>query len=141
LPHEYVIDMYGEQTGSDLHSGLGTDRFVVEWKFGDPELSSRLARGAHWSAPVPATGDSVVTPAIDVEGVMATLARDLPEAFWVEIPKDIERLKAEDRARGLLWRDAMRRSMVWAFAHGYRVSGIAGDLRSGEKVWYRLERE
>jgi predicted GNAT superfamily acetyltransferase len=31
LPIEYVPDMYGSNTGSDLHSGLGTDRFVVEW--------------------------------------------------------------------------------------------------------------
>ena len=28
---EYVPDMYGEDTGSDLHRGLGMDRFIVAW--------------------------------------------------------------------------------------------------------------
>src|SRR5919201_4895873 len=46
---EYVIDMYGSDTDSALHRGLGTDRFVVAWPVapdaGDP-LATRdvLAR-------------------------------------------------------------------------------------------------
>ncbi len=29
---DYVPDMYGADTGSALHQGIGTDRFVVAWE-------------------------------------------------------------------------------------------------------------
>jgi chorismate synthase len=32
---EYVVNMYGEDTGSDLHRGIGSDRFVVRWDLVD----------------------------------------------------------------------------------------------------------
>ncbi|HVS14278.1 MAG TPA: GNAT family N-acetyltransferase [Thermoanaerobaculia bacterium] len=140
VPREYVIDMYGQQTGSDLHSGLGTDRFVVEWRFGDPEVADRIARGERWCAAAPLRGARVVAPGGDLDGALAAVERERPRELWVEIPPDIDRLKSEDRGRALSWRDAMRGSMVWALANGYRVSGIAGDLRADGRVWYRLER-
>ncbi|HVQ47962.1 MAG TPA: hypothetical protein VMS62_14130, partial [Gemmatimonadales bacterium] len=31
---DYVPDMYGADTGSALHQGIGTDRFVVAWEVG-----------------------------------------------------------------------------------------------------------
>src|ERR1041385_2041149 len=33
---EYVIDMYGSDTDSALHRGLGTDRFIVAWEIAAP---------------------------------------------------------------------------------------------------------
>src|SRR5438876_3551289 len=33
---EYVIDMYGRDTDSALHRGLGTDRFIVVWEIAAP---------------------------------------------------------------------------------------------------------
>ena len=37
VPVEYVVNMYGD-TGSLLHSGLDTDRFVVKWRLDDPQV-------------------------------------------------------------------------------------------------------
>ena len=34
---EYVPDLYRADTASDLHSGLGTDRFIVLWNLRTPE--------------------------------------------------------------------------------------------------------
>jgi chorismate synthase len=140
LPHEYVVDMYGQQTGSDLHSGLGTDRFVVEWRFGDPEVAERIARGERWSAAAPVPGSRTISADRDLDAELAALEGERPPELWVEIPADIERLKRDDREQALRWRDAMRRTMTWALGSGYRVGGLAGDLRAGGRVWYRLER-
>jgi predicted GNAT superfamily acetyltransferase len=140
LPCEYVVDMYGTETGSDLHSGLGTDRFVVEWRFGDPEVARRLAAGARWTSPSPPEGAVVVEPSDDVGAGIAKLERERPAGLWVRVPPDIDRLKRADRGAALRWRDAMRASMVWAFGAGYRVRGLAGDLRADGTVWYHLDR-
>ncbi|HVS63503.1 MAG TPA: hypothetical protein VMT85_08365 [Thermoanaerobaculia bacterium] len=140
LPSEYVVDMYGTQTGSDLHSGLGTDRFVVEWRFADPDVARRLETGIRWTSPAPAEGAVVIGPGEDAEAQVAGLDRDRPPAFWISVPPDVDRLKRENREEGLRWRDAMRYAMVWAFGHGYRVAGLAGDLRAESGVWYHLER-
>ena len=139
-PCEYVVDMYGTETGSDLHSGLGTDRFVVEWRFARPEIARGLEDGVRWSSPAPAGDAAVIGPSEDPAAQVARLAGERPPVFWVAVPPDVERLKRDDRAEGLLWRDAMRTAMVWAFANGYRVVGLAGDLRRDGRIWYRLER-
>src|SRR5205085_3952123 len=41
--HAYVPDYYGE-TGSELHSGLGTDRFIVKWRLKDPRVKKLAGR-------------------------------------------------------------------------------------------------
>lgn len=41
----YLIDLYGS-TSSDLHSGLPTDRLLVEWNLDPLQVCRRLARGA-----------------------------------------------------------------------------------------------
>src|SRR3954470_11312668 len=43
---EYVRDMYGSDTGSDLHRGIGTDRLVVGWPVPDDALALRRAETA-----------------------------------------------------------------------------------------------
>jgi predicted GNAT superfamily acetyltransferase len=43
---EYIADMYGPDTGSPLHSGLGTDRLLVVW-----QLNGQPAPAAHDSGP------------------------------------------------------------------------------------------
>lgn len=42
---EYVVDMYGESS-SPLHSGLGTDRFVIRWDLDSERVRRRLGQGA-----------------------------------------------------------------------------------------------
>ena len=52
LPVEYVENMYGEDTGSVLHSGLGTDRFVVAWAIASSPcgLADQRSAGCHADA-------------------------------------------------------------------------------------------
>jgi len=40
---EYVTDMYGANTSSALHQGLGTDRFIAAWQLDDATASAPRA--------------------------------------------------------------------------------------------------
>ena len=41
--HEYVPDFYKGETSSELHSGVGTDRFIVRWPLADARTKRALA--------------------------------------------------------------------------------------------------
>ena len=49
VSNEYVVDMYGSNTGSPLHTGIGTDRLVVLWQMDDRRVTSRLGGCPHGS--------------------------------------------------------------------------------------------
>ena len=110
---EYVVDMYGPHTGSELHA-TGTDRFIVSWAVSQPPRA-RADESAWRTAPIAAAGDE------------SPLQR-------VEIPLDITRLTVDDARR---WRHATREAFTRLLAGGYRVAGFYAD-NSG--AWYVLSR-
>lgn len=134
---EYVTNMYGTDTGSVFHSGLGTDRFVVEWRLESPAVAATLAgtppkpNEANLRAPVANTleSDETVLPA----------ERDLPQVpiVRIEIPGDIERIKAESMELGRRWRDSTRRACLWYLARSYTVAGFHKDTETG-RCFYHL---
>ena len=115
LPVEYVPDMYGSDTGSDLHSGLGTDRFVVEWRLTDPQVESVLQ------------GHAVEHPVADND-------------VRVAIPWDVQSVKRADPERALTWRQVTREALLWHLQNGYRVVGFQRD-RPADRGYYYLSTE
>ncbi len=113
LPVEYVEDMYGADTGSVLHSGLGTDRFVVAW----PILSSRV----DWLVSRDARGEAATrtraTPPFPVDETLADTA-------WVEAPARIDAIlgSSPDVARD--WRRRTRAAFQTHLAAGFEVTGF-----------------
>lgn len=131
---EYVEDMYGD-TGSDLHRGLGTDRFVVRWST-DPAAAAerahaaRVGQRAFASAPVAneAPGDR---PADDDWRAAARIR--------IVVPGDVTRVQRDTPELGPAWRASTRRAFRAALDAGYVVVGIAA--RPGEPLaHYLLER-
>ena len=45
---DYVPDMYGADTGSALHQGIGTDRFVVAWEVSGAAGQRAAGQVAGW---------------------------------------------------------------------------------------------
>ena len=117
---EYVEDMYGTST-SDLHRGLGTDRFVVAWPLGRaPALPDERTLAAAADAPV---------------------LNDAPEALgarprWalVAVPSDIIAVRERDPAAAARWRAATRRAFQEALAAGYGVRGFLPGAGVGHYV-------
>ena len=71
----YVPEMYGSNTGSDLHSGLGTDRFVALWRIGVPDVQ-RVIDGV---------------PRIPSDGFdRAPIVNSVPSADGTPLPVEVE---------------------------------------------------
>ena len=131
---EYVIDFYGEDTGSTLHGDLGTDRWVVAWDIG-PDASDR-----------PIADDSIIAdsehgPKIvnSSRGQSAPELLDLPDdpEIRVEIPFDIQAVMLHTPDIALAWRTTTRRAFTWYLERGYRVAGFAAAPDSG-RCFYTL---
>ena len=119
---EYVEDMYGTETGSALHAGIGTDRFVVEWDLTD-------------DAPRPPAPDALPADA-PVVGTIAESGAPLPPVVRVAVPEDLDALLAGAPAAARRWRDETRRAFVSCLARGYRVIGFRRDAEGGRAHYW-----
>lgn len=124
----YVPEMYGSNTGSDLHSGLGTDRFIALWRIAQPAVA-RIITGKRPRRLKELDTAPVVNGEPVSGGTAHPVEAKLPAApaVRVEIPEDIQRTKAEDHAMALRWRATTRRAFLWYLDRGYRVAGFRRD--------------
>ena len=130
---EYVPDMYGADTGSALHSGLGTDRFIVVWPITHSTPTRRELSGWH-DAPV-----LNAIAAADAGGVPELFGATLPRLARVEIPADIFAVQQAGLARAIEWRLSTRRAFQWALANGYHVERFEREP-SDARGYYVLAR-
>jgi predicted GNAT superfamily acetyltransferase len=109
---DYVPDMYGSETGSALHEGIGTDRFVVAWDLGG-------------DAGMRGSGDVSEEPRM----------RESGEDIVIQIPEDIQSVIARAPAQAREWRESTRAAFLRHLGDGYRVSGFH---RTDSGGFYRL---
>lgn len=133
LPAEYIVNMYGSETGSILHAGIGTDRFIIEWKLTDP-LVEKALRGEieRWELKTD-TSAAAQSPVVNtLEGTPQPVEGELPElpSVQVEIPYDIQPIKTNSLELALLWRNSTRRAFLWYMERGYRVDGFRLDTET-----------
>lgn len=150
LPQQYVRDMYGDDTGSEVHSGLGTDRFIVAWELTGDQAEERLRRaderevGDHERVVEEFGEERLLNPdgGVQASPPMIDVASS-SQPVYVEIPWDIDAEKARSRGVAHTWRLSSRAAIERALAAGCRVSGfvfappVAG---STVRCFYRLER-
>ena len=111
---QYVRDMYGRDTGSVLHRGIGTDRLIVAWPVDDGQIAARLRE--------------------------TNAAREAGKhTATIVVPADIAAVIRTDPARALEWRIATRREFETALARGDRIDGFRMDP-SGERGAYLVSR-
>jgi predicted GNAT superfamily acetyltransferase len=123
---EYERDMYGNETGSDLHREIGTDRLIVAWAVNDDEIATRkratsAARESAAYRNAPVVGDA-----------------DRPDRRWdtsigssehlrIAVPLDVSVLQTSDAPRAANWRTSTRAAFESALAKGYRIEGFSVD--------------
>ena len=110
LPVEYVEDMYGQDTGSILHSGLGTDRFIVVWRLKSERVERLMAGG-------PDAGPTRDTPPFPVDETLADTA-------WVEAPANIDGVLRASQETAFDWRRRTRAQFQERLGAGYAVTGF-----------------
>lgn len=119
-PAEYVENMYGE-TGSDLHSGLGTDRFVARWDLESARVEALSQGRMEAEPPIPADAPVVNTTLENGMPVPQVGALPKAEIVLVEIPASINETKRASRDVGMRWRISTREAFVHYFGQGMRV--------------------
>jgi len=105
---EYVRDMYGENTGSELHRGIGTDRLVVAWPVKDSALAKRRKQIA--------------------------AAAKAKETLQVEVPRDVTAMLKSDPSGARQWRESTRAALTKAMKT-HRIDGFTID---GDRAFYIL---
>lgn len=135
---EYVQDMYGE-TDSDLHRGLGTDRFIVAWPVADSEQKPARPGTAEDTAAELRTAPIMNEGGAHSPHAPERFAESPPDVLRVEIPLDIHHIQTSEPQLAPLWRASSRRAFLWAMANGYRVGGFYRDEQIG-RGYYLLTR-
>ncbi|HEX8848564.1 MAG TPA: hypothetical protein VF761_03435, partial [Gemmatimonadaceae bacterium] len=125
---EYVEDMYGASE-SELHRGLGTDRFIVAWPLTAGAGGQRSATAGD------AVPDAWRLAPVVAENLEASSAR--PPVLRVEIPSDIVKVRDERPEEAAAWRASTRRAFQWAIANGYEVARFLPGEQRGSYVLTR----
>jgi predicted GNAT superfamily acetyltransferase len=124
----YLPDFYGAMPEA-LNAGLPSDRLLVEWRLDTPHVRGRLAT---------AEGSATFGPLVSVESLDAPYLLRMADdgapfappslggegagglrRYRIEIPANIQAIKATDPARALAWRLATRAAFTDALARGY----------------------
>ncbi len=136
---EYVKDMYVD-AGSDLHRGLGMDRFIVAWHLGD-EMVAQIVSGKNLPRPDRYISSPVVNTAVDKDGSVFLVDSDLPyyPMLRIEIPLDIESIQASFFDLGSRWRTNTRRAFLRYMEGGYKVDAFYIEQHS-RRCYYCLTR-
>jgi predicted GNAT superfamily acetyltransferase len=130
---EYVEAMYGPESDSELHRGLGTDRFIVAW---DAEVPAAERRPGRDAAPRPPDAPVMNAGAeAGQEPAPERFAGQPPPALLVEIPRDIHAVREASAEAASQWRRTTRAAFVWALAHGYVVSGFVREAGEGKAAY------
>lgn len=129
----YYENLYGESTSSELHSGLGTDRFLAEWHLqGEGE-------------PARQRGNPVPVIAASQQEVLVPLDADLlrtEETLLAEIPSDIQELKRKDPEVAERWRQVTRKVFQHYLEAGYAITGLLRRDEEGKtRTSYVLRKE
>jgi predicted GNAT superfamily acetyltransferase len=100
-PVRYLRDYYGTGDDSALSAGIGTDRFVVEWRIAE----ERVERAIGGEAPH------------ETGGGAAPVVR-------VEVPADVHQVRRESPERAARWRASTRAAFEALLGRGYTVEGF-----------------
>lgn len=136
---EYLENMYGE-SGSPLHRGVGTDRFLACWEMASERAEARLAgrvdlpcwedvEGLPVAFDVEDGDDPArVTPRVSVQSAeeapsWRSRVPDAPSGagLLVPIPADLRAVQAASLERAAAWREATRPVLAAALSRGWEV--------------------
>jgi len=134
----FVPNMYGHETGSPLHAGGDTDRFVARW-----DLNGMRARwaidGGDSNDPSEAVAEAPLVTLPDAGEPAAD--RELPEedSVRIAVPCDIVELAARDPERLTKWREVVRTAFLTYLRRNYAVQSFHRESAT-RRCYYYLRR-
>lgn len=148
VAEEYLVNVYGA-SGSVLHHGAPTDRFIAAWNVATPHVQRRIAKEAAVKAdPVQAAlsvRDAAVAdapllnPTVDQAGWLAPAgAADLTreeDRLLVAIPGRYGDMLQQAPDLAMTWRMQTREIFTTYFARGYRCVDFLLNREQGRGVY------
>lgn len=129
--HEYVPDFYKGETSSEMHSGVGTDRFIVRWQLNDARTKRALA-----GKPVTDYAKYKDSPVINLDGQPD---RRTGGRIRIEVPGDILEIQRTNMDLAWKWRLATRQAFTHYLSKGWQVDGIYRDTDSSRSFYVMLK--
>ena len=134
----YLPDVYGD-TGIQLHLGLPTDRFDVEWWVRSQRVEERLGSG-----PQKLTLEEALDMGarranrteFDGRGLLQSEMDDRAlggEAVLIEIPADFQAIKSADMGLAREWRLQTREFFLECFGAGYVATEFISEVQGKQR--------
>lgn len=148
VSNRYIVNFYGEETSSPLHQGFGTDRLWVRWLLNSPNVkvlvSSKAARHAPRILGGSITAHQIVQSSLiysaDGRPVLGDFGNLSGESCTIEIPHDINGLKARDPELATEWREATRAAFLAAIEAGFQVENFIRIETDTNPQWFYILR-
>jgi predicted GNAT superfamily acetyltransferase len=121
----YIPNLYGPEP-EDPAGDLPSDRFQVDWWLASPRLAERAAR-----APEPPPQQLRQSAVLANPDPLARAELPAAERLLIQIPADIDALKARDMPKARAWRYQVRALAQAAFAAGLVVTDYVRDGEAG----------
>ncbi len=141
----YTINLYGEETSSELHGGLGTDRLLAEWWLVSDKVKSILdKRNQEVVEKKHVKGVNINRTNRDEQGLLVPVESDLTltnDVLLLEIPDDIEEIKKLNIQVGHQWREHVQKALMHYFDIGYYINYLNVEReKDTRRTYYVLER-
>lgn len=130
----YEENSYGPSS-SALHRGLPTDRFVAEWHLHSDRVQERIGNGEAALL----LRDLDRPPRINVPDQQPNLGLE-ESPLLLEIPVDLNELKAADLQRARQWQERVRIACQHYFRAGYIITDFVMPEQPHSQALYLLER-
>ncbi len=138
---EYVSDMYPDNSGSELHRGIGMDRLIVVWRIASDRVQEIL-EGKKMMKPSDFDRAPAVNSKSDSKGLSVPVETALPQAspVRIEIPADIQVVRNKFVETAGVWRSTTRKAFTYYLGQGYTVPAFLRDPQSGRCHYYLVKK-
>jgi predicted GNAT superfamily acetyltransferase len=140
----YDINLYGEETSSELHSGLGTDRLLAEWWLAGDKVKSILDDTQEVVKKRHMDGININKTNRNEQELLVPVESDLTltnDVLLLEIPDDIEEIKQLNIQVAHQWREHVQKALIHYFNAGYYVNYVHIEREDdARRTYYVLER-
>lgn len=134
---EYVTHWYPNDEQNVLHSGIGTDRFIVDWEIDTPHVRARLeGKFTPALARLPEQ-DEIVNTTLQ-NGAPKPVEKSFPnhKTIFVEIPENITAIAMSDMKQAGTWRENTRAALLHYYNKGYQIFEF---VKIENRCFYLLE--
>lgn len=142
---EYLVNFYGSELRDRVNVGMETDRFYAEWFIKSRRVVDRI-RGRLKRLRLDecvSKGARLVNVVELVRGLKRMKSYDLKateDRILVQIPEDIQAIKASSLEFAREWRFATRRIFTHYLRRNYVVTDFISEVEEGRRNYYLLEK-